>query len=325
VGLVAFAAALAWPAVVGAAEVPLTVVEGCGDARAAGILKDELRVRLEGEADRPGGWRLSWRPVASGCALVLEDTGEVLSIPLAPGASEDALREAVVRVAWVVTMEEPRRVAETVEVEARPEAAAGVEPSVVVEASSGSAWWEGVFVGAESTWVLSRAGAVTTGGGHVGLGFGERWSAALRVQGSLGPMRPVELESGEGAEERRMVLGGAEVGVDVVRAGRFGLTGYGALGGGWMLERSSHGGPPEMGMTSGEPRPAFEEVQGIGFGEVGARARLGLGWGFGLEGGLGYRQAFAGRSAPALADMWSGPTMSVGLSFQWDELTRGTP
>lgn len=98
----------------GEAPVVLTLDASCASVEAGRVLMEELRLRLPPgvellrAADPRPAWQLAWTRQADACALVLSDVEEVAALPLAPDAPAEAMREAVVRVAWFIVTGAPR-------------------------------------------------------------------------------------------------------------------------------------------------------------------------------------------------------------------------
>ena len=118
-GACALLAGLGWGAPAQAVEVPTLVVRTsaeCAGEQGRQQLIRALKARLgaetsyvdRAEAQTPH-WVLQWSKGAQeSCALVLSDTGPVMSLPLVANADSTQMQEVLVRIVWMVSTQPPR-------------------------------------------------------------------------------------------------------------------------------------------------------------------------------------------------------------------------
>ena len=291
----------------------LEVEPACAAKRAEVVLREELAVRLGDVSSQ--GWRLSWGQGDQGCALTLRDTEAVIAIPLSADADSETIRDAAVRIAWVVTMEQPRQPAPAASAESEERAAATEWTAGI---SDERRWWQRAgfrepYASADTQIVLSDTTSVLSVGSRLGIHLGERWSTGLRFMQTVEGFRSVEVEE-EPDALTRLSMASLEVGYEVLEAPTWDLELYAAFGGGAGKSDNEKEGPPR-------PEESFEESRDsrILFSELGGFFHFDLASWMALETGIAYRRGVAPGENDALSRQISGPVFTLGMFFKWCE------
>ncbi len=297
----------------------------CATDSAKESVSDELAVRLEGAAaDALEAWSLSWVMKDGQCQMVLDDGQMVMALPVDPDADEEVLRDAAIRLAWVITTEpispdEPADPVATTEPVVTP--GGGSDAAVKADDPGWGGWvLERTYLGAE---VLTM-GAERVPLGGVGAKLGFKVSPSFRLAfvaglgGNLGVNPNVQTQDQNGNERGREE---AEVGFQYARLEADWLVwSPGAVN----LFVSGSLGTAGADFVSATQDPRGDEERLVRphdyvFADLGARVGWPVAKGTALEGFVGYR--FGELIEPRQGELqFEGLLVGVGVRFSPGEV-----